>query len=81
MTKFLINEKHNNIVNETEYRAEVRKLVTDSLKRCQKHKMPSIDDLFEDVYDKLPAHLVEQRAELREHIRKNKDKYTFLEKF
>lgn len=37
--------------------------------------------MFDDVYDKLPQHLIEQREELREHLKKYGDKYEFLEKF
>lgn len=37
--------------------------------------------MFEDVYDKLPAHLIEQREELREHLKAYGDKYPYLEKF
>lgn len=46
-------------------RAETRKEVTTALHKCYKHKYPSILSLFEDVYDKLPSHLEEQREDLK----------------
>ncbi len=75
MTKFLKSQQYKNLVNESEYRNEVKNQVVESLKKCQKHKFPPVDTLFDDVYDKLPAHLLEQREELRDHLRKYSDKY------
>lgn len=37
--------------------------------------------MFDDVYDKLTANLIEQREELREHLKSYGDKYPFLDKF
>ena len=61
LTKFLKSQEYKKLVNESEYRSEVRNEVVESLKRCQKHPLPAIDTMFDDVYDKLPAHLMEQR--------------------
>ena len=36
--------------------------------------------VFDDVYDKLPQHLIDQREELREHLDKYGHKYDFLDK-
>jgi len=55
-------------------------VVTTALHECQRHKFPSVLSLFDDVYDKLPAHLQEQRQELREHLEQYSDKYDFLGK-
>ena len=52
--------------------------IKDALRKCMKEKFPPIDTLFDDVYDKLPAHLLEQREQLREHVRNYGDKYPFL---
>jgi 2-oxoisovalerate dehydrogenase E1 component alpha subunit len=61
LTKFLKSQQYKDLVKESEYRNEVRNEVVESLKRCQKHPLPAIDTMFDDVYDKLPAHLLEQR--------------------
>ena len=37
--------------------------------------------MFDDVYDKLPQHLIEQRESLREHLKTYREKYDFMEKF
>lgn len=79
--KFFEQINFRNAPNEKEEREQANKTVVEALHRCQKHKFPTIDSLFDDVYDKLPAHLIEQRESLREHLRNYSDKYPFLEKF
>ena len=37
--------------------------------------MPSINTLFEDVYDKMPETLKESQRDLETHLENNKDKY------
>lgn len=81
LTKFLHNIKHSNVPDEAETRKAARKDITDTLHKCQKIKFPAMESLFEDVYDKLPRHLEEQRDELKEHLRVYGDKYDFLDKF
>lgn len=58
----------------------MRQAVTEALHRCEKHKMPSMLSLFDDVYDRLPAHLIEQKEELRQHLAEYGHKYEFLNK-
>lgn len=36
---------------------------------------PNLDSLFEEVYDKIPYHIEEQRQELKEHLRKYPEPY------
>ena len=67
--------------NEETERAATRKAVTETLHKCYKHKFPSVLSLFEDVYDRLPAHLQEQQQELKEHLEVYSHKYEFLDKF
>ena len=81
LTKFLQGIGHKDLPNETEVRNQASTEIKDALKKCMKAKFPSVETLFDDVYDKLPANLLEQREQLREHIRKYGDKYPFLEKF
>lgn len=61
-------------------RLEAKNAVRDALKNATGELLPEIDNLFSDVYEKIPLHLLEQREELREHIKKYPDSYE-LEKF
>ena len=81
LTKFLKVIKHDSIPEEKEERAKARKEIVESLHRCQTHKFPSALSLFDDVYDKLPQNLLDQREELREHLEMYGEKYEFLKKF
>lgn len=54
---------------QSKIREEARVIVREALKQAMEHRKPPIDDLFTDVYEKLPPNLVEQRAELKEHLR------------
>lgn len=58
LSQFLESVKYKEAPNVEKEREATRKVVTESLHRCQKHKLPSIESLFDDVYDKLPAHLL-----------------------
>ncbi len=51
------NIGHKDIPNEEVERAETRKVITEALHKCYKHKYPSVLSVFDDVYDKLPVHL------------------------
>lgn len=61
-------------------RNEAKNLVRDALKNATGELLPEVDSLFEDVYDKIPNHLLEQREELRNHLKKYPEDYE-LEKF
>lgn len=61
-------------------RLDAKNAVRDALKNATKEKFPEVDSLFEDVYDEVPAHLLEQREELREHLRRYPNDYE-LERF
>ena len=78
LTKFLHSISFKDIPKEEEERTAARKSVTEALHKCQGYKFPSVLSLFDDVYDKLPAHLVEQREELRQHMRDYGEKYPYL---
>ena len=81
LTKFLQGIKHSDVPDENDTRKAARKDITDTLHKCQKIKFPAMESLFEDVYDKLPVHLQEQRNELKEHLKEYGHKYDFLDKF
>ena len=54
--------------------------MTEALHRCEKYKTPPMLSLSDDVSDRLPAHLVEQKEELRQHLAEYGHKYEFLNK-
>ena len=56
-------------------REEARTAVRDALRGAIDLQKPPIDELFGDVYDKLTPNLVEQKKDLKEHLRKHGDKY------
>jgi len=59
---------------------EARREAIDCLKAGEGEKLPHYDEMFEDVYDHIPQHLIEQREELRVHLKKYGKHYP-LEKF
>lgn len=61
-------------------RLEAKNAVRDALKNATGELLPEIDNLFSDVYEEIPKHLLEQREELRAHVKKYPDSYE-LEKF
>lgn len=71
----LINEERTK-----KLRTDAKNAVRDSLKAATGELLPEVDSLFEDVYDEIPAHILEQREELREHLKKYPNDYE-LEKF
>ena len=46
-----------------------------AFKAAEKQKKPKISELFNDVYDTLPASLQEQKKEMLAHIAKYPDVY------
>jgi 2-oxoisovalerate dehydrogenase E1 component alpha subunit len=80
LTKFLKNINYSQVINEDDERDSAKKIVTEALHKCQKYKYPTISSMFDDVYDKLPKHLEEQKAELKQHLKDYGDKYPFLSK-
>ena len=51
------------------FREEARTAVRESLKVAIEMRKPGIDELFNDVYDFIPAHIEEQRRELKDHLK------------
>jgi len=61
---------------EDHYRKEARKTVMKSFQAAEKRKKPAITELFTDVYDEMPANLIEQQKELAELIKKYPEHYS-----
>ncbi|XP_011624380.1 2-oxoisovalerate dehydrogenase subunit alpha 2, mitochondrial isoform X1 [Amborella trichopoda] len=60
---------------ESELRSEVRKKVLHAIQAAERQEKPSVADLFTDVYDSLPNHLVEQEKYIRETVAKHPKDY------
>lgn len=49
--------------------------VLKAMRAAEKRPKPSLECLFEDVYHRMPPHLQEQQAQLRQHIAKYPNRY------
>lgn len=66
----------NDFVDEvTDGLKSLRKEIINCLKDSHNEKIGPIEDLFEDVYQDIPAHLEQQQNELREHLQEYSDMY------
>ena len=57
------------------FREEARTAVREALKNGIEATKPPIDDLFNDVYEKIPKHIEDQRQQLKEHLRQYGKEY------
>jgi len=55
--------------------AEATKIVMDSLQNAERQLRAPPTDMFEDVYDVLPKHLVKQKQDMLDHLKMYKDEY------
>eukprot|EP00455_Lapot_gusevi_P042987 TRINITY_DN5177_c0_g1_i2.p1 TRINITY_DN5177_c0_g1~~TRINITY_DN5177_c0_g1_i2.p1 ORF type:complete len:444 (-),score=123.56 TRINITY_DN5177_c0_g1_i2:226-1515(-) len=65
---------------EVQLREEARGAVLKAFNTAEGQRKPALNQLFADVYDQLPAHLVEQDNQLKEHLAKHAEHY-HLEEF
>jgi 2-oxoisovalerate dehydrogenase E1 component alpha subunit len=49
--------------------------VLQSLERAEKKGKPALDELFNDVYADMPAHLAKQRQQLLDHMARHPGAY------
>lgn len=80
LEKYLLNQKLITADQNAQLRESARNSVRDALRSANQLPKPPIDSLFEAVYDKMPAHISEQREELRQHLKKYPEQY-HLENF
>jgi 2-oxoisovalerate dehydrogenase E1 component alpha subunit len=64
---------------EAALRTQSRQEVLASLSKAEKAKKPPAAELFTDVYDKMPTHLLEQQQALKEHLEAYKEQYNLSE--
>ena len=80
MEKYLMKRGLITAERTAEVRNNAKNQVRDALKNATTELLPPIDLLFDEVYDKTPNHIEEQRTQLRQHLRKYPEDYE-LEKF
>jgi 2-oxoisovalerate dehydrogenase E1 component alpha subunit len=67
--------------DDTLLRDQTKSEVMTALKAGEDKKFAAVTDMFEDVWAVPPPHLIRQRDELEEHLRKHSDKYPSLSRF
>ena len=70
--KYLLGKK---LWDETKEKAlcdEIQQEVTTLIKKCEAVPLPQLETLFDDVYDEMPWHLREQKAELMAYAKEGK---------
>jgi 2-oxoisovalerate dehydrogenase E1 component alpha subunit len=69
--------KHHELLTDedlTSMKEEERVAVLDAIKKAENRAPPSMESMFEDVYKEMPAQLVKQMQELKDHLAKYPDK-------
>lgn len=62
-------------VHEAEARQKARQDTLKAMNEAETARKPPVSQLFEDVYDKLPHHLQDQKREWSEHLAKHGGRY------
>lgn len=74
--KFLEHQNWWTEEDEVAFREAERSEILQALESAESKSYPPVNELFTDVYDTLPKHLLQQQTELNEHIQKYPEKYT-----
>jgi 2-oxoisovalerate dehydrogenase E1 component alpha subunit len=77
--RFFNYMKDKNWITDQEYKdieEHTKEEIRESLKKAFACKKPSLDSMFEDVYETLPDNLKEQKESLKSHIIKYQDAYS-----
>lgn len=77
--KYLVNRGLWSDEKETEWKEKAKKQVLQAFQNAEKKVKPRPEELFEDVYDQMPWHLVKQRKEMMEHVRAHPEHYSLKE--
>merc|ERR1712146_424928 len=78
MRNFLTKRGWYSEEQEQELRQQSRKQVLYALTAAEKEPKLGVAEMFEDVYDVLPPHLLEQKQEVEAHIARHPDAYTSM---
>ena len=80
LEKFMISKGMIDENFQKEYREEKKLEIRQALKKADAEPKPSLDNLYNEVYDELTPHLHKQQEKLKDHIRKYREHYD-LSKF
>jgi 2-oxoisovalerate dehydrogenase E1 component alpha subunit len=75
LEKYLLRENLITADQNAELRENAKNSVRESLKAANALPKPEIDVMFTDVYENMPQHIIDQKEELRAHLRKYPDQY------
>lgn len=70
LENYCLNKKWIEQTSVIDWRKEFKIEARESLKWSNNQKKPSVDSMFEDTWDYIPAHLIEQKHELQDHLEK-----------
>lgn len=76
--RFLNYMKDKSWISDKEYKEiedQTKEEVKVSLKKAFACKKPSLDSMFEDIYEQIPNNLIEQKEDLKSHLAKYQDVY------
>uniref|UniRef100_A0A0B6ZJE8 2-oxoisovalerate dehydrogenase subunit alpha n=1 Tax=Arion vulgaris TaxID=1028688 RepID=A0A0B6ZJE8_9EUPU len=75
LRKYMINQKLWDEEKEKQWKLDARKMVMKSFATAESEKKPNPDTMFEDVYDEIPSNLLQQRNEMKTHVKQYKEQY------
>lgn len=70
MQNFLLERGWWSVEREEETKKEFRSAVIKAMGKAEKKLKPSLSSMFEDIYEEIPSHLQDQRAELARLVEK-----------
>lgn len=70
LENYCLNKKWIEQTAVVDWRKEFKIEARESLKWSNSQKKPSVDSMFEDTWDYIPDHLIEQKHELQNHLEK-----------
>lgn len=77
LRNYLVSRSWWSEAEEKAWKKAARKEVMEEFQKAEQQPKPNPMELFEDVYDKLPKHLVEQRKQMEEHVKAHQEHYPF----
>jgi 2-oxoisovalerate dehydrogenase E1 component alpha subunit len=79
--KYLEDKKWWSKEQEDEERKAIRKQVINAMLEAEKEKKPPVSAMFDDVYEELPWHLQEQKAELKSLLQEHPQSFPHLDQY
>jgi len=77
LRNYLVSRSWWTEAEEKAWKKAARKEVMEEFQKAEQQPKPNPMEMFEDVYDKLPKNLVEQRKQMEEHVKAHHEHYPF----